>query len=453
MDPLSKALRRGIESFLQSLEAEFRRREALQTLLQDSIEASVSAFVNAESVQEALAKPFRNPDSFDVAALAGLWREIPGPEESGKLTELPPGFDWDAVGASYLQSVRTLLAETPQLREIWIANNVEAVKCGVEAMRGVAPRFSLDSYRQVLMEEFGRLKLSAIHVDCDQDYCDRGVSLQNVYVQQRVKESFPPRDLSRDYSRKQLAIFPSDSGESTSEDRGGIYRRAPTRRFDEILSDPSCQRVVVLGSPGSGKSTLLQHLALDWAQGVSTAVPFLIELRKYTRDRVQPRSFLEFLESGTWSHCHLPQGELDRYLQEREVTVMFDGLDEIFDKALRSNIVSEIISFGRTYPSVKVIVTTRVAGYAAGSPNPDHFLAAGFRHFTLQDFDDTEIREFARRWYATTAPDASERETLTVRLTASVNDSSAIRELAGIPLLLTMMPLKEVVKMIFKVML
>ena len=371
MDPLSKAFHKAMESFLLALQGEYQRHEVLHTLLEEFVEASVSAFVAAESVQEVLATPFRDTSSFDVSALAGLWREIPGPGGVGKLIELPPAFDWDAVGASYLQAVRAILGETPQLREIWLANNVEDIRRGVESMRGVTPRFSLADYRRVLIEDFGTLKLSAIRPDCNQTFDDR-VSLQSVYIQQHVEAAFPPRDLSREYRRKLQAEgrFYGVPEESGSENLSGAYQRAPARPLREVLNEPSCQRIVVLGDPGLGKSTLLQHLALDWAQGAATSIPFLIELRKYTRDHAQPRNFLEFMESGTWSRCHLPQGELDHYMREREVVLMFDGLDEIFDEALRSNIVAEIIGFARDYPNANVIVTTPRDGLCGGLGKP-----------------------------------------------------------------------------------
>jgi hypothetical protein len=121
--------------------------------------------------------------------------------------------------------------------------------------------------------------------------------------------------------------------------------------------------------------------------------------------------------------------------------VLFDGLDEIFDETLRGNIVAEIINFARDYASTKIIVTTRVVGYAVGSPNPELFRAAGFRQLTLQDRNDQEIREFISKWYQASIPDAAEREELAERLTGDIANSRSIRELAGNPLLLTMMAL------------
>jgi hypothetical protein len=442
MDPLSKALRKAMESFLMALEEEYQRHEVLHTLLQDSIEAAISTFVNAESVQDVLAGPFRNESSFDASALSKLWRDIPGPGGEGKLIELSPAFDWNAVGTSYLQAVRAILSETPQLREIWLAKNVDDIRRSLESMRGAAPRFSLEDYRRTLIEDFGTLKLSAIRLDCSRNLDDRRVPLQKVYVQQFVKAAFPPRNLSRDYRKKLHAEgrFSRFSEGGDPEGLSGAYHRAPVLPIREVLNEPSC-RFVILGDPGLGKSTLLQHLALEWAQGTSTSIPFMVELRKYTRDHSQPRNFLEFMESGTWSRCHLPQGELEQYLRERDVVVMFDGLDEVFDESLRSNIVTEIISFSRDYPHTRIVVTTRVMGYAVGSSNPEHFRGAGFQQVTLQYFHDSQIREFVNNWYASTSLDSGEREDLAARLMAAVEESTAIRELAGNPLLLTMMVL------------
>jgi hypothetical protein len=186
---------------------------------------------------------------------------------------------------------------------------------------------------------------------------------------------------------------------------------------------------------------LIQHLALNWADGASEAIPFVIELRRYAADHAGPKSFLEFLEKGTWSHCHLPQTELDTCLRQRETLVLFDGLDEIFDQSLRANIVTEIINFSRDYPRARVLVTTRVMGYAVGSSNPEHFSAAGFRQFTLQDFADAEIKEFIRKWHDAAISNMNERDELAHRLIAAISGSRAIRELAGNPLLLTMMGL------------
>ena len=139
------------------------------------------------------------------------------------------------------------------------------------------------------------------------------------------------------------------------------------------------------------------------------------------------------MERGTWSSCRLPQAELDSYLREDTTRVLFDGLDEIFDESLRGNIVAEIISFARQYPRVQVLVTTRVVGYAIGSPNPEHFKSAGFRQFTLQDFEDEQVNEFIAKWYRASLSDTREITELSERLVKVIFESRHFANLQGPP--------------------
>ena len=66
---------------------------------------------------------------------------------------------------------------------------------------------------------------------------------------------------------------------------------------------------------------------------------------------------------------------LEPYLRQGGLAlVVFDGLDEIFDTAVREQVIRQIEAFAGRYPQVRVLVTTRVVGYrratldAAGIP-------------------------------------------------------------------------------------
>jgi NACHT N-terminal Helical domain 2/NACHT domain len=443
LDSFSKALRKANQSFLELFEAEYARRETLATLLAEEGKKSVSAFIGSDAVQEFLAEALKNGNPLTGNDLGRLWAEI-SDSNGGKLIPLPAEFDWAELGRSYGAAVRYILATTPELREIWIARNTDEINRNISAIAGVRRKFDLHEYRRLLLEEFGTLKLSALHADLDTKFPDRAVSLESVYIPQRAKEAFPPKDVSRDYRRKleaEARLF-SVPAEAVNDKLIAEYDRAPIQELGTILSDASSRRLVLLGDPGLGKSTLLHHIALQWAEGLSNCVPFVIELRKYTRDHAHPKSFLEFLEKGTWSHLNVDQGELDQFLREMDSWVLFDGLDEIFDEGLRGNVVAEITNFVRSYGRARVAVTTRVMGYAVGSPNPELFQRAGFRQFTLQDFDFTQISQFVSRWYENAICDSpGEREELKERLLGAIQESDAIKELAGNPLLLTLMAL------------
>jgi predicted NACHT family NTPase len=113
---------------------------------------------------------------------------------------------------------------------------------------------------------------------------------------------------------------------------------------------------------------------------------------------------------------------------------LFDGIDEIFDPALRDEVVTDIHRFSNDYAQVQVIITSRWLGYKA-----QRLRDAGFRHFMLQDLEIEQIEDFIERWHELTFTDQADKVRKWERLQRAIQDSKSIRELAGNPLLLTMM--------------
>ncbi|MEL6604081.1 MAG: NACHT domain-containing protein, partial [Cyanobacteria bacterium J06614_10] len=201
-------------------------------------------------------------------------------------------------------------------------------------------------------------------------------------------------------------------------------------------------RSVILGDPGSGKSTLLRALALSWADRSlaelrDEPIPLLIELRLYAQDKEKGicNDFLEYLHRGNTA-CRLNQLELDELLKAGKAVALFDGVDEVFDPALREAVVTDIHRFSNRYPAVQMVVTSRWLGYKA-----EALRNAEFAHYMLQDLNDEQIEDFLERWHGLTftAGQKEERERKQGRLQKAIEESKAIRELAGNPLLLTMM--------------
>ena len=194
---------------------------------------------------------------------------------------------------------------------------------------------------------------------------------------------------------------------------------------------------------------MLQYIALEWVSNLKRKVvqaveseyisnygrlPLLIELRDYIRDRNKPENFLDFFHRGASVVCQLNKQDLDNLLRSGNAIVMFDGLDEVIDIRDRSTVVHEIVNFANLYPEVKIIVTSRLTGY-----NPQNLASAGFKHFTLQDFDDEKITEFVTKWHDLTfSPHDPDKQRIKSRLQRATRESTAIRSLASNPLLLTM---------------
>jgi predicted NACHT family NTPase len=115
--------------------------------------------------------------------------------------------------------------------------------------------------------------------------------------------------------------------------------------------------------------------------------------------------------------------------------VVFDGLDEVFDPRRREEVTRQIDAFAARYPQARVIVTSRPVGYQRAILD-----AAGFAHYMLQDLDLKQIRAFTTAWYRASWPgNPAEAGSLNQRLLRAVEHSAAVAELAGNPLLLTIL--------------
>uniref|UniRef100_UPI0006E24C95 HEAT repeat domain-containing protein n=1 Tax=Streptomyces atriruber TaxID=545121 RepID=UPI0006E24C95 len=196
----------------------------------------------------------------------------------------------------------------------------------------------------------------------------------------------------------------------------------------------------------AGKSTLAHHVALALTGSVppgplaalSGRVPLVVELREYAAAPWRDRTFEDFFD-----HLHTTKGlapprpVLGRLLAEGRVVVVFDGLDELFDPAAREQVGHRIADFAsrRGAAGTRVVVTSRVIGYQRGVLE-----RADFAHHMIQDLSAEQIGRFTRQWYATACPHDTERAgRLSRRLQEAVTGSRPIRELAGNPLLLTIL--------------
>ncbi|HEV3468664.1 MAG TPA: DUF4062 domain-containing protein [Pyrinomonadaceae bacterium] len=201
---------------------------------------------------------------------------------------------------------------------------------------------------------------------------------------------------------------------------------------------------VILGGPGSGKSTLMLYVLLGLCDPEGAGrelpprlsqgpVPFLIELRQYVLKGAP--DFLAYLAANTKERYGVAVGAEDLaglFAGPGKALVIFDGLDEVFDPAGRSRVIEQFEAFARAYPEARIIVTSRIVGYEAAE-----LKVAGFQHYTLLDFSVAQIRQFVPRWYRFYTWEGDERDAAS--LVQRIVESPRLTELAGNPLLLTMM--------------
>ncbi|PZV19965.1 MAG: NTPase (NACHT family) [Leptolyngbya sp.] len=422
---LKTPMAEAIGVFMQRFIKELQFNDIPDTSINHHYNGTIKKFVQNKAVRPILGKGFETGcKKIDYDQLQQIWTE----QHQKPDWQFPSEeFDWPGVAKEYVVQVKAIIKADAALRAILDSDLLEDIARNTAQL---SPGFDTETYRASLQASYGYLRLYTL------DSTDRAdtIKLWNIFIEQTVREALPPTryDLPLDVKRQLQAEvrleenLPTEALEYYPRD----YFQHPARKVLESIADSP--RTVILGDPGAGKSSLLQYLALEWVEGNTDTLPLLIELREFAL--ADSANFLDFLHRGRGVDWQFDQQQLHQHLLESPTLVMFDGLDEIFDRATQAAVIDDIIRFAQQYPQARVLVTSRIVGY-----NHERLQHSGFRHFALQSLDTDEIHEFIDRWYDLSMGSDPDRERLKQRLKDAITNSKAIQNLADNPLLLTMM--------------
>jgi hypothetical protein len=358
------------------------------------------------------------------------------------------------------------LVELPRLaRNISAGSAKGASTESIAAPVGGFSHSDRSHYESRVRERYRRLDLDALTPAERDDSVP--VLLGQVFVPQLVRPGPPPLEVSKELWRKLIEAEELPEAERPDAVEIERWQRSYAELHDrtprpvlEVLTAAESRLVVLLGDPGSGKSTLSRYLALTLAgnpdrppagtatEAVSAGeqhlaafaswLPVVVELRAYADAQGRWDTFAGFLDClcRTDEGPGLPEHTLDSYLRENgRAWVVFDGLDELFDLKARETVARQIAGFAARYPKIRVLITSRPIGY------PRQILdAAGFVTYSLQDLEKKQIEAFLVQWYQVAYHhDSTQARRRRQRLLDSIDASPSIRELAGNPLLLTIL--------------
>ncbi|MBD2438735.1 HEAT repeat domain-containing protein [Nostoc sp. FACHB-110] len=430
---------KALKEFLQLMQQQLKVRCKLPEGEIKEYIGDIKKFISDKSVKKTLGQAFDiTCEDLSYEVLAESWQKL-------QLKTLPAKFNWQSLTEQYFTQVQELLLEAKELHSILELQKLSNIEINTKELAGVVADFDLNKYQENIRESYGNLKLDSLDTT---GYAYNELKLWRMFIAQNVREvhqvlpqvhELPKEHLKRLRESDQLE---AEIAAEELENHKRVYLEQAILSVLDVVNDKQTYKyIVVLGDPGSGKSTLLQYLTLNWAESpldnvISLPIPLLIELRTYMRrrDDKECQNFLEFFHKCSGAITHLNQHQLHEKLKAGNAVVMFDGLDEVFDPGKREDVITDIHRFTNDYPNVQVIVTSRVIGY-----KPQRLRDAEFRHFMLQDLNSEQIQEFIHRWHELTFSDEADKVRKRERLQRGIETSKAITELAGNPLLLTMM--------------
>lgn len=348
---------------------------------------------------------------------------------------------------------------------------------------------AIQRYRQHVIDRFSKLTLYSVTsdkplaVDLEQVFIkleatEGGVNARGLYDSwlflndQAQNDLFSLQITDQGFRRDTLADLSNFSRRrrTWTDIKGWITRgshlRTSTPR-NVSLSEAIMwnEELSIIGAPGSGKTTALKYVALTFARRQAMErlnvdedlLPVYIALRDFSNAQRQldlsslkqiatrlPQYLAEF-HRDVFPHLALPADFFEALLKKKRCILLLDGFDEVADPRQRTLIALEMVACATQFSGNRFVLTSRPRGYEIGARQ---LLSNRFAECTINDFDDEQIKSYAKSWYLAVTLDL-EGDTPTARDRAATRatdllravQNDRVRPLATNPLLLSILAL------------
>lgn len=288
----------------------------------------------------------------------------------------------------------------------------------------------IDAYRNFLLRDCGEMTIEGMRADMDT--AQRKFDLEKLFVPLEVTP-FPP-DIPIQDPNREAKLEDWQSSHSDPLSFGKV--------FEEI------KRIALLALPGGGKTVLLKRIAVAYAQPSRRELssddlpsvdllPVMIRCREWKDEIRKPIwTLLQHMETitGESSLKGLAQA-LSKPLKSGNVILLVDGLDEIHNDGDRAVFVDNLERFLTTYPKIRLLVTSREAGFDLVAPCLVRFC----EKYRIAPLGESAITSLCLHWHRLMSGSSPEALAEAENAAKAILNSDPLRRLAENPLLLTML--------------
>lgn len=288
----------------------------------------------------------------------------------------------------------------------------------------------VEEYKSFLVRDCGQMTIEGVSADMDTG--QRKFDLERLFVPLNVSAcppEFSPGDPDRE---KKIEEWESENNQEIP--------------FGKLLTKH--RRVALLALPGGGKTLLLKRLAVAYAdparQSASSdelpnlkLVPLLIRCREW-RDhiRLPIKTLLKNIGDITGQPGLSGLSEaLTPILKKGQVLLLVDGLDEIHNDADRSTFVDNLESFLEEYGQIRLVVTSREAGFGLVAPSLSRFCS----RWKIAPLSENAISLLCGHWHRLMNGEVPAAIAEGEEVAQLLLKNGSLRRLAENPLLLTML--------------
>ena len=192
-----------------------------------------------------------------------------------------------------------------------------------------------------------------------------------------------------------------------------------------FFNDGPSRHFLLRGLPGSGKTTLLRYLSHRYAGANSDCIPVYMRCKSLDLSEATLENFVQqqLNEDSDSAEIFEALCAKERFL-EKNMVLLFDGLDEIEHAETGNRIAAELEKLARKYPRAKIIAASRPIAVQQGD-------FAKFRRLDVLPLTPEMIQAYVEKWFA------GEPKKIAA-LQQSLVQRPRIRDLAANPFLLSM---------------